>query len=207
MIDKTPAQCESICTSEIIRRIQAPAETPLRVDFAGGWLDVPRFARPGAAVVNCAISPMVSLRNWPYERYAGLGGSGAWSLLNGCCGVNEELAAGVGWQDPAVISETGCCVWRSGPAPELEFKRCGRFLDGRMALYWTGQRHDSASCASFSRDYALIEQAAAVARRAVHEEDVDLLCQAVELSYEAQLSEGMLPLPESEGSTGPQVLR
>ena len=36
-----------------------------RVDaggFGGGWLDVPRLARPGAEIDNCAISPVVSLR-------------------------------------------------------------------------------------------------------------------------------------------------
>ena len=33
---------------------------PVRIDFAGGWSDVPDFAgREGGAVVNAAISPYV----------------------------------------------------------------------------------------------------------------------------------------------------
>src|SRR6185295_7341183 len=114
VLPKTPPQFSPVSTTQIVRFIRAPEEAPLRVDFAGGWLDVPRFARAGAYVVNCAISPTVSLRDWPYERNAGLGGSGAWALLNGKDGVGSELDLGVGWQDPAVISETGLCVWRSG---------------------------------------------------------------------------------------------
>jgi hypothetical protein len=44
-------------------------------------------------------------------------------------------------QDPAVISQTGLCVWRSGPRPELDFKTQGSFLQGLMALLWTGNTH------------------------------------------------------------------
>ena len=124
---------------------QAPTESPLRVDFAGGWLDVPRHSREGAYVVNCAISPMVSLRDWNYEQKSGLGGSGAWALLNGEDGVEAELDLGVGWQDPAVIRESGLCVWRSGNLPVLEFKQNGEMLAGRMAIYWTGIEHDTPS--------------------------------------------------------------
>lgn len=36
-------------------------DLPLRIDFAGGWLDVPRFAMEGACIVNMAISPLVTL--------------------------------------------------------------------------------------------------------------------------------------------------
>ncbi len=77
VLPKTPRRNSRrvMSTTQIVRFIRAPEEAPLRVDFAGGWLDVPRFARPGAYVVNCAISPTVSLRDWPYERNAGLGGS------------------------------------------------------------------------------------------------------------------------------------
>ena len=87
---------EPVSTSSIVRWVQAPTEAPLRVDFAGGWLDVPRFSRPGEFVVNCAISPLVSLREWPYEKQAGLGGSGAWALLNGRDGIESEIDLGVG---------------------------------------------------------------------------------------------------------------
>ena len=55
-------------------------------------------------VVNCAISPLVSLSDWGYEKKSGLGGSGAWVLLNGRDGI-EASSTGVGWQDPAIIRE------------------------------------------------------------------------------------------------------
>ena len=57
VLPKTPPQFAPISTTEIVRWIRAPQEAPLRVDFAGGWLDVPRFARPGAYIVNCADLP------------------------------------------------------------------------------------------------------------------------------------------------------
>ena len=114
VLPKTPPRFEPVSTSSIVRWVQAPTEAPLRVDFAGGWLDVPRFARPGEFIVNCAISPLVSLREWPFEKQAGLGGSGAWALLNGRDGVESELDLGVGWQDPAVrledFSETAALI-------------------------------------------------------------------------------------------------
>lgn len=164
-LPKTPPRFSAISTSEIVRSvaffenvfspdaddhryvknsmIRAPDQVPLRVDFAGGWLDVPKFSRSGAFVVNCAISPLVSIRHWPYKLRSGLGGSGAWAILNGKPGVSEELKlgwclrrvlvrsglftpiAGVGWQDPAVIAEGGLCVWKSGHHPELEVKSSG----------------------------------------------------------------------------------
>jgi cytidyltransferase-like protein len=68
--------CEATVSSTDIRQwIRLPIRLPLRVDFAGGWLDVPRLARQDAYVVNCAISPLVSLADWPFAKQAGLGGS------------------------------------------------------------------------------------------------------------------------------------
>ncbi len=194
VLPKTPPEFPPISTTEIVRYIRAPHEAPLRVDFAGGWLDVPRFARAGAYVVNCAISPTVSLREWPYERNAGLGGSGAWALLMGKDGVNAELDLGVGWQDPAVISETGLCVWRSGARPELEFKSNGEFLRGRMALFWTGASHDTPAAAQKARDFDAIERAGKTARDAVWQQSFEGLAAAVRESYAVQLNEGMAPL-------------
>ena len=153
VLKKSPPNFEPISTSQIVRNIRAPIEAPLRVDFAGGWLDVPKHSVPGEFIVNCAISPMVTLHQWNYEQKSGLGGSGAWALLNGQNGVASELALGVGWQDPAVIRETGCCVWRSGPQPELDFKRNGDFLQGLMAIAWSGQDHDTPSFVDRHRDY------------------------------------------------------
>ncbi|MEI6177870.1 MAG: adenylyltransferase/cytidyltransferase family protein [Verrucomicrobiota bacterium] len=200
VLPKTPPRFEPVSTSSIVRWVQAPTEAPLRVDFAGGWLDVPRFSRPGEFVVNCAISPLVSLREWPYEKQAGLGGSGAWALLNGRDGIESEIDLGVGWQDPAVIRETGLCVWRSGHLPVLDFKHNGDFLTGRMAVYWTGTPHDTPGVADVPRDYDRIARSARVARAGVLQADIMLLAEGVALYHEGQLAEGMDPLPEIPNS-------
>ena len=199
-LPKTPPRFTPVSTSQLVRWIRAPREAPLRVDFAGGWLDVPRFARPEGYVVNCAISPTVSLREWPYERNAGLGGSGAWALLNGDSGVESELNLGVGWQDPAVISETGVCVWRSGPRPVLDFKRHGDWLEGRMALYWTGNSHNTPSHVDDQRDFDLIVRSSQVAREGVLRSDLAGLAEGIRLYHQMQLQEGMNPLPELPGA-------
>jgi cytidyltransferase-like protein len=201
VLPKTPPQFSPVSTTQIVRFIRAPESAPLRVDFAGGWLDVPRYARPETYVVNCAISPLVSLREWPYERNAGLGGSGAWALLNGKDGVVSELDLGVGWQDPAIIAETGLCVWRSGPRPDLELKHDGAFLRGRLALYWTGAPHDTPASAKLPRDYDAIARASLSARDAVWRSDFSLLANAVRQSYAVQCAEGMTRLPGD--SAGP----
>jgi cytidyltransferase-like protein len=200
LLPKTPPRFAPVSTSSIVRWVQAPTEAPLRVDLAGGWLDVPRFARPGDYIVNCAISPLVSLREWPYEKQAGLGGSGAWALLNGRDGVESEIDLGVGWQDPAVIRETGLCVWRSGPQPVLDFKHNGDLLRGRMAIYWTGTQHDTPGAANFSRDYDRIAQSARIARDGVLSSSFQLLAEGVDLYHATQLAEGMDPLPDIAGS-------
>jgi cytidyltransferase-like protein len=195
ILPKTPPKFAPVSTSSIVRWVQAPTEAPLRVDFAGGWLDVPRFAREGEFVVNCAISPLVSLRDWPYEKQAGLGGSGAWALLNGKDGIDSELDLGVGWQDPAVIRETGLCVWRSGQRPMLDFKHNGDFLKGRMAIYWTGTPHDTPGAADLPRDYDRIAESGRIARRGVLESSLEVLAGGVDLYHATQLAEGMEPLP------------
>lgn len=200
VLAKTPPKFKPVSSSGIVKWVRAPTKSPLRVDFAGGWLDVPKHARKGAYIVNCAISPLVSLREWNYEKRSGLGGSGAWALLNGENGVDAELDLGVGWQDPAVIRETGLCVWRSGERPVLDFKRNGDMLAGRMAILWTGHEHDTPSFADKNRDYDKIEASAKLARDGVLSEDIDQLAQGVALYYEAQLDEGMIELPRIEGS-------
>jgi cytidyltransferase-like protein len=196
VLPKTPPRFEPVSTSSIVRWVQAPTEAPLRVDLAGGWLDVPRFSRPGEFVVNCAISPLVSLREWPYEKKSGLGGSGAWALLNGRDGFESEIALGVGWQDPAVICETGLCVWRSGNWPVLDFKQNGDFLTGRMAVYWTGIQHDTPGVVNHPRDYDRIAHSARIAREGVLHADIQRLAEGVNLYHTTQLDEGMSPLPE-----------
>jgi len=200
VLPKTPPRFEPVSTSSIVRWVQAPTEAPLRVDFAGGWLDVPRFSRPGEFIVNCAISPLVSLREWPYEKQAGLGGSGAWALLNGRDGVDSEIDLGVGWQDPAVIRETGLCVWRSGQTPVLDFKQNGDFLAGRMAILWTGTQHDTPGVVNFPRDYERIAQSGRIAREGALHTDIHRLCEAVDLYHATQLDEGMELLPDIPGA-------
>lgn len=202
VLPKTPPQFTPVSTSSIVRGIRTPSEAPLRVDFGGGWLDVPRHARPGAFIVNCAISPTVSLHEWDYAQRSGLGGSGAWALLNGRDGVESELNLGVGWQDPAIIRETGLCIWRSGPAPVLHLKRNGDFLLGRMALHYTDVAHDTPANADNKRDYDLIEAAGRTAAAAVESASVEGLGQAIAQSYQAQSQEGMPPIPDAPGCLG-----
>ena len=73
----TPAA--PVSTTSILTQIKGQSRVPLRVDFAGGWLDVPKFARPDGYIVNCSITPLVGLSDWdPYRiRSAGGGGGGA----------------------------------------------------------------------------------------------------------------------------------
>jgi len=200
VLDKTPPAVAPVSTTELVSNIRAPSQAPLRVDFAGGWLDVPRFARAGGSIVNCAISPLVSLRDWPYRARSGLGGSGAYAMLRGDDGVRAELKLGVGWQDPAITAETGLCVWKSGEEPRLEFKRDGEMLRGRMALLWTGVPHDTPAVADLRRDFDAIYEAGSKAREAVFAENIEGLADAVRRSHQAQLREGMQPLPEVSGA-------
>ena len=198
VLPKTPPTFNPVSTSGIINQIQAPQEVPLRVDFAGGWLDVPKLSKKGGFIVNCAISPTVSLNNWDYEKRSGMGGSGAWAILNGKDGVESELDLGVGWQDPAIIRETGLCVWNSGIKPELHLKRNGDMLKGLMAIYYCEDDHDTPSIVDKNRNYDLIFNAGKVAHEAVIHEDLDKLAKAIQMSYNVQLSEGMSPLLDIE---------
>jgi cytidyltransferase-like protein len=185
-----------ISSTEIVERSRAVTHAALRVDFAGGWLDVPRLAQPDGYIVNCAISPMVSLCEWPYEKCSGLGGSAAFALLHGKDGIASELNNNVGWQDPVVIMETGLCVWKSGPRPILEAKINPRFLKNKLALYWTGKTHVTKELTSLDRDYELLAQASRVAAAAAIYQDFPRLCEAVHMTYEVQLKEGMQKLPD-----------
>ena len=202
VLPKTPPAFAPVSTTSIVQGIRTPVEAPLRVDFGGGWLDVPRYAKADTFIVNCAISPLVSLTHWDYEQKSGLGGSGAWALLNGQDGVGSEITLGVGWQDPAIIQETGLCVWRSGAYPVLEFKHNGDFLRGRMALHYTGNFHDTPANADKERNYARIEAAGAKAKDAVQHCSLLTLGEAIELSYQAQREEGMNELPEAKNCLG-----
>ncbi len=199
-LPKTPPQFPPVSTSGIVRWIKAPDQSPLRVDFAGGWLDVPKFARQGGYIVNCAISPTVSLKDWPYEKRSGLGGSGAWALLNGESGIDSELNLGVGWQDPAIIKESGLCVWKSGQLPVLQLKRDGEILRGKMALLFTGSDHDTPAIVDQQRPFDAIAAAGKMAAAGVENNDLEKLAKGTAMSYEAQLAEGMQPLIEASGA-------
>ena len=198
VLPKTPPNFDSVTTSNIVNWVRAPADVPLRVDFAGGWLDVPKLSRKGGFIVNCAITPGVSLRNWDYKERSGLGGSAAWAILNGQDGVKSELDLGVGWQDPAIIRETGLCVWNSGMKPELHLKRNGDMLKGLMAIYYCEDDHDTPSIVDKNRNYDLIFNAGQVAHKAVLNQDLTQLADATKMSYKAQLDEGMKPLMDAK---------
>lgn len=169
-------------------------QVPLRVDFAGAFLDVPRLARPEALIVNCAIFPLVSTTSWPYHRRAGLGGSAAWSMLTGRDAFADDLRF-AGWQDPAVIAETGLCVWKSGISPRLLAKYDPEWLFGKMMLWWTGHPHDTAANMERPRELGLAVVAGDAAAAAAGTSDVHALGLAMNLSYDAQQIEGMELLP------------
>ena len=46
VLEKTLPEGKNTTSSEVVARIRAPRHVPLRVDFAGGWLDVPENAIP-----------------------------------------------------------------------------------------------------------------------------------------------------------------
>ncbi len=194
VLKKTLPEAKRTTSSEVLDRYKAPNHVPLRVDFAGGWLDVPENAIAGEYIVNCSISPTVSLKEWNYRKGAGLGGSGGWSVLNGWDPVKSELGIGTGWQDPAVIAETGACVWKSGVYPELEFKNTGAFLKGCMAVFDTRIHHNTPGLAGLKRNFHKIAKAARIARLGVQQQDIAVLAVGVQMSYQLQLAEGMASL-------------
>ncbi|MBM3213688.1 adenylyltransferase/cytidyltransferase family protein [Candidatus Poribacteria bacterium] len=193
---------EQISSTEMRARAAAPWMVPLRVDIAGGWLDyVKASGGIEGYVVNCSVSPLVGIGEWSYEKGAGLGGSAAWSALHGNNSFLSEWAGGRGWQDPAVVLETGLCVWRAGDAAGLVMKRNPAFLKGHMVAVWTYARDESFDPALIHRDYDAIVEAGETAMRGALNSDIDLLREAIDRSYEVQLDERMPPLPEAGGAS------
>ncbi len=173
-----------------------PTDVPLRVDFAGGWLDVPNHSRENGRIVNMAISPCVSLVHWPFEKRSGLGGSAAWSILNGNNPFEFDSSLDCGWQDGAVIREGGLCIWQSGRKPKLISKSSGAWLSGLLAISYIEERVlPIETIARLLRDYFLIEQASLQAEDAVMQSDLRQLAIAMVMSYTAQRMEGMKRLP------------
>jgi hypothetical protein len=191
-------------------------EVPLRVDFIGGWLDCPGLTKVVGHVINCAITPKVSLDSWPYQFGGGLGGSAANAILRDNNPFIEESKT-AGWQDPAVILETGLCVWSGGPFPILTFKVNPAFLEGKMALMWTGNAHVTKDLKNISRDYRDLAWRSNLAYtwllvRAKAQSDAyttgqpplsmyPTICEIVKAAYELQLKEGMKPLRDSYGES------
>ena len=188
---RQPATPPPSAPAQIIANVRTPRMVPLRVDFGGGWLDVPKHggrgraagagaapaggagaprragreraararagggraagrrppsppplpprlappARPGGFTVNCAVSPLVGLRAWPYHIGGGLGGSAAHAALTGRDAVASELALGVGWQARARARARarGGGMGGGRPASEAGGGRRGRALCAKAA--------------------------------------------------------------------------
>lgn len=172
---------------------------PVRIDAAGGWTDVPSLAVPGGYIVNCTVTPGISRYYNPYQYGGGLGGSAASKILMGDDAFGSELEH-AGWQDPAVINETGLCVWRSGQEPVLDIKMNPDWLTGHMAIWWTGKPHRTGDLVHLRRDYRNIKQASLVAREAVLYQSPSMLCSAISASYDVQIWEGMELLPKPDAA-------
>jgi cytidyltransferase-like protein len=189
----------SVSATTIRAQLGRAVEVPVRIDFGGGWLDVARYARPGGLIANCAISPLVTLNNWPYALGGGVGGSAAKAVLEGRNAFATEADLDVGWQDPAAVYETGCCVWASGPRPRLLWKNDGAWLRGLIALRHQGGKHRSSDMTHKPRDYETTVLAGQVAAAAVRTQDVQMLAAGISLSHQVQLGEGMDALSKMDG--------
>jgi cytidyltransferase-like protein len=198
-VDKT-LNYEKVSTTDIINFIKAPKQVPLRVDFVGGWLDVPKLSMDRSYIINCTITPFVGLDNWVYNISSGLGGSAAYSILCGKNAIESELDIGVGWQDPAVIQETGLCVWESGKAPVLKCKYNPSFLNKKMALFWTGSSHNTPSLVDHKRDYNMIANNSEDAMYNLMMNKINYFYNNINNSYKIQLDEGMKKLPNFDGT-------
>jgi len=82
-----PKVLEATSTTRIIDKIKFAYRAPLRIDFAGGWTDVPYImGKKKGYVSNIAISPVIELMNGKfnfsgYPRGSGLSTSTAAKLL------------------------------------------------------------------------------------------------------------------------------
>ncbi|MFN8257536.1 MAG: adenylyltransferase/cytidyltransferase family protein [Bacteroidales bacterium] len=101
-----PRELEPTSTTRIIDKINFKYRAPLRMDFAGGWTDVP-FIMGGKKgyVSNVAISPLIEFKNGQfnfsgYPRGSGLSTSTAVKLL-------EMLSAKTYNSDSRTLSQIG----------------------------------------------------------------------------------------------------
>ncbi|HEX7511100.1 MAG TPA: adenylyltransferase/cytidyltransferase family protein, partial [Chitinivibrionales bacterium] len=89
-----PEELEPTSSSRIIDKINFSYKAPLRIDFAGGWADVPfiMHGEPGF-VTNAAIKPLIEYKLGAfnlagYPRGSGLSTSTAVKLLEMVCAKN-----------------------------------------------------------------------------------------------------------------------
>lgn len=99
-----PPELEATSTSRIIDKINFKYRAPLRMDFAGGWTDVP-FIMEGKKgyVSNVAISPLIEYKNGQfnfsgYPRGSGLSTSTAAKLLEMISAKNYNGDSKLLWQ-------------------------------------------------------------------------------------------------------------
>ena len=137
---EVPEVLEPTSTSRIIDKIQFAYRAPLRIDFAGGWTDVPYIMGDRKGYVsNITISPLIELKNGAfnfagYPRGSGLSTSTAAKLLEMISArnynvdsrsiamisedlfnlENRELNWAIGRQDQYSIVKGGFNCWECG---------------------------------------------------------------------------------------------
>jgi len=154
------------------------------------------------------ISPMVSLYHWPYEKCSGLGGSGAYALLQGKDGFASELQNNVGWQDPVGDHGNGAYVsGRSGERPVWRQRSTHHSLRGKMATPSGPEPPMSQALADMKRDYDLLTRGSPNgAQGRIWPRDLDTLCEAIGITYDVQLKGRNAGSARHEGESR-QVLR
>jgi len=137
---EVPEILQPTSTTRIIDKIQFAYRAPLRIDFAGGWTDVPYIMGDKTGFVsNITISPLIELKNGAlnfagYPRGSGLSTSTAAKLLELISSKNynsdsktiaqisedlfnlenEELNWAIGRQDQYSIVRGGFNCWEFG---------------------------------------------------------------------------------------------
>ncbi|HJX70429.1 MAG TPA: adenylyltransferase/cytidyltransferase family protein, partial [Bacteroidales bacterium] len=101
-----PPELEATSTTRIIDKINFKYRAPLRIDFAGGWTDVPYIMGDKKGYVsNATISPLIEYKNGQfnfsgYPRGSGLSTSTAAKLLEMICSKTYN-------SDSKVLSQIG----------------------------------------------------------------------------------------------------
>ncbi len=137
---EVPKVLELTSTTRIIDKIRFAYRAPLRIDFAGGWTDVPFIMGDKTGFVsNITISPLIELKNGVfnfggYPRGSGMSTSTAVKLLEMISSKhynadsksisqiseelfnleNEELNWAIGRQDQYSIVKGGFNCWECG---------------------------------------------------------------------------------------------